>query len=200
MRRLKIKRKRGDSSAKMERCFRVTTSLGELYVHAEGETPRCVSFLPPEPDVVREGEEPPLAVHRLTRALISALEGREPDRGVVEKLLASPGLTEFQRRVYRAVLSIPRGSTLSYREVAEMAGYPRAARAVGNAMRRNPFPVIIPCHRVIRSDGSLGEYSGPTGMKERLLRQEGVRIETSRESRIARSRDGDKAVDPAAKQ
>ncbi|MGQ9703360.1 MAG: methylated-DNA--[protein]-cysteine S-methyltransferase [Actinomycetota bacterium] len=149
---------------------------------------------------MREGEKPPLAVHRLMRALISALKGREPDRGVVEELLASPGLTEFQRRVYRAVLSIPHGSTLSYQKVAEMAGYPRAARAVGNAMRRNPFPVIIPCHRVIRSYGSLGEYSGPTGMKERLLRQEGVRIETSRESRIARSRDGDKAVDPAAKQ
>lgn len=184
----------------MKRCFRVTTSLGELYVHVEGETPRRISFLPPEPDAVQKKEEPPRAVQRLVRAFIRVLEGKEPDRGVVEELLALSGLTEFQRRVYRAVLSIPRGSTRSYREVAEMAGYPRAARAVGNAMRRNPFPVIIPCHRVTRSDGSPGEYSGPAGMKERLLRQEGVRIETSRGPRIAHSRDGDKAIEPAAKQ
>ncbi|MDI6874603.1 methylated-DNA--[protein]-cysteine S-methyltransferase [Candidatus Solincola sp.] len=150
------------------------TVLGDIYIHSVGGTPSRISFLPPESDVSLEEEEPPPGIRRLKRALLDCLEGKEVDREVAEGLLALPGLTEFQRRVYRAVISIPRGSTLSYRQVAERVGSPRAARAVGNVMRRNPFPVIIPCHRVVRSDGSPGGYSGPRGMKERLLRMEGA--------------------------
>lgn len=155
-------------------CYRFITTLGDIYVHSVGGNPNRVSFLPPGPDVSTEGEGAPPGVLRLLRAILDCLEGREVDRKVVEGLLASPELTEFQRRVYRVVISIPRGNTLSYREVAERAGYHWAARAVGGAMRRNPFPVIIPCHRVIRSDGRPGGYSGPRGMKERLLRLEGA--------------------------
>ncbi|MBC7254108.1 MAG: MGMT family protein [Actinobacteria bacterium] len=155
--------------------YRVATVLGDIYIHAVGESPVRIGFLPPDPDIALGKGEPPPAVRNLMRALIHVLEGKEADREVVEGLLSSTRFSPFQRRVYRAVLSIPRGSTLSYRRVAELAGSPGAARAVGNAVRRNPFPVIIPCHRVIRSDGSPGGYSGPAGMKERLLGLEGCR-------------------------
>ncbi len=72
-------------------------------------------------------------------------------------------LTEFQRRVSAVVLGIPLGQTRSYKWVAERIGRPRAVRAVGQALRRNPFPLIIPCHRVIKGDGSFGGYAGGSG-------------------------------------
>jgi methylated-DNA-[protein]-cysteine S-methyltransferase len=64
----------------------------------------------------------------------------------------------FERAVYEALLTVLPGETVSYGRLAEMAGHPRAARAVGTAMAANPIPVVIPCHRVIRSDGTLGNY------------------------------------------
>jgi len=79
------------------------------------------------------------------------------------------GVGAFESRVYSTLLSVPPGVTVSYGALAEMAGYPRAARAVGNAMAANPVPIIIPCHRVIRSDGSLGNYGNDPALKERLL-------------------------------
>jgi methylated-DNA-[protein]-cysteine S-methyltransferase len=87
--------------------------------------------------------------------------------------LAHLGLGCFEERVYEALLSVGPGETVSYGELAEMAGYPRAARAVGNAMAANPIPVVVPCHRVIRSDGSMGRYGKDPTWKERLLRHEG---------------------------
>jgi len=80
--------------------------------------------------------------------------------------------TEFQRRVYRAVCRIPAGQTRSYRWVAERLGRPAAARAVGQALHRNPFAPLVPCHRVIRSDGSLGGFAGGAAKKRRLLAAE----------------------------
>jgi methylated-DNA-[protein]-cysteine S-methyltransferase len=81
----------------------------------------------------------------------------------------------FQRRVLEQCRRIPYGKTMSYAELAAKAGSPRAARAVGNCMAANPIPLIIPCHRVVRSDGRLGSYSAPGGvaMKRRILALEG---------------------------
>lgn len=79
----------------------------------------------------------------------------------------------FEQAVYEALLTVPPGETVSYGELAEMAGYPRAARAVGNAMAANPIPVVVPCHRVIRSDGTMGRYGNDPAWKERLLLHEG---------------------------
>ena len=84
-------------------------------------------------------------------------------------------LTEFQRQVYRAVSAIPRGQTRSYRWVARRIRRPDAARAVGHALNRNPFAPRVPCHRVVRADGSLGGFAGGPSKKRRLLRQEGRR-------------------------
>jgi AraC family transcriptional regulator of adaptative response/methylated-DNA-[protein]-cysteine methyltransferase len=81
-------------------------------------------------------------------------------------------LTAFQRRVYRAICRIPPGETRSYQWVARAIGHPRSARAVGQALKRNPFAPRVPCHRVVRSDGALGGYSGGLAKKRRLLEQE----------------------------
>ena len=79
-----------------------------------------------------------------------------------------PGATPFSRKVYRVVSRIPAGRTLSYAEVAKKAGSPKASRAVGNAMARNPLPLLVPCHRVLGSAG-LGGFTGGIDMKQDLL-------------------------------
>lgn len=86
-----------------------------------------------------------------------------------------PG-TPFQQKVWRELLKIPKGSVATYAFIAKRVGRPRAVRAVANAVAANPWPIRIPCHRVVRSDGTLGGYSGPGGVggKRKLLRKEGA--------------------------
>jgi len=81
-------------------------------------------------------------------------------------------LSRFAQAVYRATCRIPRGQTRPYCWVAARIGRPRAARAVGNALHRNPFAPAVPCHRVVRSDGSLGGYARGAARKRALLRRE----------------------------
>jgi len=83
-------------------------------------------------------------------------------------------LTPFQQRVLRECARIPKGTTITYAELARRIGKPHAARAVGNALAINPLAPSIPCHRVVRSDGGLGGYSarGGTGKKALLLKKE----------------------------
>lgn len=83
-------------------------------------------------------------------------------------------LTEFQQRVVDIVRAIPPGETLTYGQVAELAGSPGAARAVGSVMAKNPVPIVIPCHRVVGSSGCLGGFSAPGGVetKRKLLEAE----------------------------
>ena len=84
--------------------------------------------------------------------------------------------TRFQIKVWNYLKKIPKGKVKTYLEVAKAIGKPRAFRAVANAVGKNPYPPLIPCHRVIRSDGNLGGYSGKGGIKEkrRLLLKEKV--------------------------
>lgn len=82
--------------------------------------------------------------------------------------------TAKEIRVYRELLKIRAGSTISYGDLAKRAGIPRGARFVGNAMAKNAFPIIIPCHRVVLADGSMGNYSGGVHIKQFLLEKEGV--------------------------
>lgn len=86
------------------------------------------------------------------------------------------GLTEFQRQVLDATRQVPPGEIVTYKEIARRIGRAKASRAVGNALGRNPVPIIIPCHRVLHQDGSIGGYSGGGGSrtKARLLALEGV--------------------------
>ncbi len=83
-------------------------------------------------------------------------------------------MTLFQERVYKVVSKIPKGKVMTYAEVAKAVGSPRAFRAVGSALNKNPNPVIIPCHRVIRSNGEVGGYRGGTKKKIALLKKEGA--------------------------
>jgi methylated-DNA-[protein]-cysteine S-methyltransferase len=80
----------------------------------------------------------------------------------------------FQQSVLRATYSIPRGSVSTYQRVAASLGIPKGARAVGNALANNPFPLIVPCHRVIRSDRHIGGYGGGIEMKRALFEREGI--------------------------
>lgn len=82
--------------------------------------------------------------------------------------------TEFQQRVWKTLLTIPYGKTESYKSVAQKINKPKATRAVGNANGKNPIPIIIPCHRVISSDGGLGGYSAGIHNKKKLLKLEEV--------------------------
>jgi methylated-DNA-[protein]-cysteine S-methyltransferase len=87
-----------------------------------------------------------------------------------------PEGTDFQRRVWRALTDIPFGDVCNYGDIARRIGKPGASRAVGQANGANPIPIVIPCHRVIASDGAIGGYSGGVGIKERLLALEGRRL------------------------
>jgi O-6-methylguanine DNA methyltransferase len=79
------------------------------------------------------------------------------------------GLTNFQKKVLKVTSCIPLGQVRSYQWVAKRIGSPKAVRAVGSALKKNPYPVIIPCHRVIHSDGSLGGYVKGKELKMKLL-------------------------------
>ena len=76
--------------------------------------------------------------------------------------------TTFQKKVWQELLKIPKGETRSYKEIANAIGNPKAARAVANACGKNPYPIKIPCHRAIKSDGSTGGYSGVGGSTTKL--------------------------------
>lgn len=77
--------------------------------------------------------------------------------------------TSFEKKVLREVLKIPLGEVRTYKWLAEKVGSPSAARAVGNALRKNPFPLLIPCHRVILSNKNIGNYSQGKDIKKKLL-------------------------------
>lgn len=77
--------------------------------------------------------------------------------------------TLFQKKIYQSLLQIPLGKTISYKDLAEIAGFPKAYRAVGSAMHKNPFPIVVPCHRVITASGKIGGFAYGSSFKKRLL-------------------------------
>ena len=100
-----------------------------------------------------------------------------PRHDIAEQIPTHASGTKFQCDVLMAVSHIPPGEVRSYSQLAMQVWHPRAVRAVGSAVKRNPIPWIIPCHRVVRNDGSLGNYSmGGPDSKQRLLAAEGVLI------------------------
>lgn len=104
----------------------------------------------------------------------------------MEKKLKEPGITPFARSVYIETAKIPKGKVSTYSEIAEAIGQPGAARAVGNALNKNPFAPDVPCHRVVRSDGRIGGYAGGTDKKIGLLKKEGVQISSDGKIRLLR--------------
>lgn len=164
---------------------RVETPIGVLTVRAGPSGLTGITW--EEDDGPRAGTEsgsPPATGGK--RAVLSAAEMTADagarqlgeflrgERQSFDLVLALPEQPPFRRRVLEELARIPYGETVSYGRLAERCGRPGAARAVGNAVGRNPVPVVLPCHRVVRSDGSPGEYGGGRERKRRLLRLEGA--------------------------
>jgi len=103
----------------------------------------------------------------------------------LSKKLGQYALTKFQKAVLMEVAKIPRGKVMSYKQIAQAIGKPNAYRAVGNALKNNPLPVLIPCHRVIRANGEIGGYAfGGKSEKIRLLEREGSVVQKGVRSHI----------------
>jgi methylated-DNA-[protein]-cysteine S-methyltransferase len=115
-------------------------------------------------------------VQRVVEEVIQLLSGGTADLSRVT--LDMTGVAPFHQQVLKAARDIPCGTTISYGELARRVGSPGAARAVGRALGQNPFPIIVPCHRVLTSDGRTGGFSasGGAATKLRLLALEGARL------------------------
>lgn len=116
------------------------------------------------PDAVEA--EPPAAMRAAMQAILALLEGEARDLSGIA--LDRTGLSDFNRRVYEVALAIPAGETLTYGEVAARIGEPGAARAVGVALGQNPWPIIVPCHRVLAANGGTGGFSADGGVETKL--------------------------------
>jgi methylated-DNA-[protein]-cysteine S-methyltransferase len=126
------------------------------------------------PDATEATAAPPAAIQHAIDGMLALLCGEPQDlRDVPLDLAAVP---EFNRRVYDIARDIPPGQTLTYGEIAAQLGEPRAAREVGQALGQNPYPLIVPCHRVLAAGGKLGGFSARGGVttKLRLLDIEGA--------------------------
>ena len=121
--------------------------------------------------------EPPPAVARAIAQVIRHLRGDAQD--FRDMPLDLSGVAEFHLRVYKSARKIPSGKTVSYGELASRIGAPGAARAVGQALGKNPLPIVVPCHRVLAANGKVGGFSayGGVGTKRRILAVEGVELD-----------------------
>jgi methylated-DNA-[protein]-cysteine S-methyltransferase len=119
-------------------------------------------------------EAPPAWVRDAADLLVRHLAGAPQDLSAIP--LDTDGLPPFHRKVYEAARAVGPGRTISYGELAAMAGSPGAARAAGQAMAKNPFLIVVPCHRVLGAGGAPGGFSAPGGVttKARILALEGV--------------------------
>lgn len=169
-----------------DRYWRLDSPVGTVYVAASpagismvsraksaGEFERSFERQRGRP-IAKATSRPPAAV----RALMKNLKRR--DRAKLQFDLR--GLSEFERAVLLKALEIPGGEVRPYSWIAREIGHPEAVRAVGTALGKNPVPLLIPCHRVVRADGTLGQYSmGGSRVKRALLEVEGVEPETIEE-------------------
>jgi methylated-DNA-[protein]-cysteine S-methyltransferase len=145
-------------------------------------SPRIVRVLLSKPKLSAEGQAFELypnsktsscaEIDAVAAAIKAHLEGEDVmfTLDIVDFTLCST----FQQSVLRATYSIPRGSVSTYQRIAASLGIPKGARAVGNALANNPFPLIVPCHRVIRADRHIGGYGGGIEMKRALFEREGI--------------------------
>lgn len=166
----------------------VASFLGDVGVvwQGGGGTPSVIHVMLPRPDdsptadrirgyYPDASEDSGTDPAKLCKKIHAALEG-----GRIEFSLDGVEIDRcrgFQKRVLCETMRIPRGRVTSYGELAEAIHAPGAARAVGTALAANPFPLIIPCHRVVKADGQVGQFGGGTAMKKALLLLEGVAVD-----------------------
>ena len=149
-----------------KKSYLYSSPIGELTIVVEDELLKGLHF-GDEPDGERVEE-----VEGLIKETVAALNAYFAGELKEFTLPLSPEGTDFQQRTWQSLCDIPYGETRSYKEVAEMAGSPKAARAVGMANNRNPIAIIIPCHRVVGADGKLVGFGGGLDKKEFLLELE----------------------------
>lgn len=151
------------------------TPVGPLKLYFSDQGLAALEFAGEEMSPAPEHDSPPPHLKPLIEAakreLMAYFAGAPTD---FADLALDPQGTPFQRRVWQELQRIPRGQAISYKELAQRIGNPKACRAVGQANGRNPIPLIIPCHRVIAADGGLGGFSSGLERKRWLLRHEGA--------------------------
>jgi methylated-DNA-[protein]-cysteine S-methyltransferase len=146
--------------------------LGTLTLESDGVALSRIRL--PEEDWTADPEDERRADPRPFAATIEQLDAYFGGRSDGFDLPLAPRGTAFQKRVWDLLQEIPRGETISYAELARRTGNPAACRAVGAANGRNPLPIVIPCHRVVGSDGRLTGYAGGLAAKQALLELEGA--------------------------
>ncbi len=146
------------------------TSFGDGWIEHD-DTKIIATGLPGTEPPASPADDAAAPIREMAAALTAYWEGR-PLPAVTRAMLEQAAPTRLTARIYEVVSAIPPGSTLTYAEVAARAGRPGAARAVGAAMARNPMAPIIPCHRVVGSDGDLRGYGGGLLMKQAMLEME----------------------------
>jgi methylated-DNA-[protein]-cysteine S-methyltransferase len=139
------------------------SSLGTLYILCVGKNLCGIEFK--KPAKLRKGKAP----SQIKKELGEYFESGRSD--FTQKIVFTKG-TDFEREIWLTLKEIPYGETRTYKWLASKIGKPTASRAVGQALSRNPLPIILPCHRVIESDGSIGGYSSGVNIKRRLLDME----------------------------
>lgn len=139
--------------------------LGPLYLSFSGKFLSGVSFTKPDNVSFKKGSIPASLVNEFAEYF------RGSNKAFKQKTVFLDG-TEFEKDVWDALHEIPFGETRTYKWIAERIGRPGASRAVGQALSKNPIPIVVPCHRVIESDGSIGGYSSGVKNKVRLLEME----------------------------
>jgi len=140
----------------------ITSPMGTLIAKCDGE---AITLL----DFTDDSNQINTSVHPLLLQLEKELSDYFEGKRISFALPLNPKGTPFQQSVWKTLLTIPYGETISYATEAEMLGNPKATRAVANANGKNPIAILIPCHRVIASNGELGGYSGGIEKKEFLL-------------------------------
>jgi methylated-DNA-[protein]-cysteine S-methyltransferase len=137
----------------------LSTPLGTLFLLMKGKSLAGISFTKPR---MKTGRAPEAVKRELTDYFAGRL--REFTLGIL-----LTGGTEFEKEVWRALRDVPYGETRSYKWLAERVGRPGGSRAVGQALAKNPIPIVLPCHRIIESKGKLGGYTPGVDVKRRLL-------------------------------
>lgn len=145
---------------------KITSPVGVLFICIEGEFITNISYDEPTNWEIVTGEQSERIIYG---QLVEQLEAYfESEREEFDLPISLTG-TAFQKRVWQALSEIPYGEVVSYKDIAISAGSPKAVQAVGQANRANPLPIIIPCHRCVKSNGELGGYNGADVDKKQYL-------------------------------
>jgi methylated-DNA-[protein]-cysteine S-methyltransferase len=166
----------------MSTTYRYSTSWGDGWLRWDADRNAVTALEVPGATVPKSAlpidAAAPKEIRQLAKSIEEYVTGKRADlvsRAEIERWLDAAGVDGFRRKASLALCDVPYGVTLSYGELAELAGAPRAARAAGSMCSRNPLPLVVPCHRVLPANGRLGRYGtqGPD-YKKKLLRLEGV--------------------------